>query len=288
MAINPTDAQRQTQADLDLALKLTLEMPLMRELNRLFNQIAIDLGVEYEATGTIISATEYETEINGIILSSNVRTSNAFSGRIVNEAVSDKTTEISLAIAAIAAFRGISTQDHLLRMRNDVRKQARVALRNSAVTSSKEIAQTLQKDIDLSVTKARTVEDASRSLVAATSKTDFKNRSLSRAATIATTETQRAAEGTKEIERGVFTRENSPLAASLAGVKQPKLFKVWMTRGDSKVRPAHVSADSQVAVDGFFSVGGELLRMPGDENGSASNTINCRCSAVDTTDQNMS
>ena len=56
----------------------------------------------------------------------------------------------------------------------------------------------------------------------------------------------------------------------------------WLTVGDDKMRDKHAAQ----GVNGqridptveMFSVGGESLRFPGDfENGSAGNTINCRC-----------
>lgn len=53
--------------------------------------------------------------------------------------------------------------------------------------------------------------------------------------------------------------------------------------GDSRVRPAHIDADSeQVPVDAPFQVGGEFLMYPGDTSLGATpgNVINCRCSAV--------
>lgn len=57
-----------------------------------------------------------------------------------------------------------------------------------------------------------------------------------------------------------------------------KTQKEWASVHDSRTRHPHLSADQQrVALDGKFSVGGEMLEFPGDPNGSAENTINCRC-----------
>lgn len=54
--------------------------------------------------------------------------------------------------------------------------------------------------------------------------------------------------------------------------------KVWNSMHDDKVRDAHARADGQEAqLDRPFVVDGEELMYPGDPNGSASNTINCRC-----------
>jgi|TARA_R110000824_G_scaffold196949_2_gene380209 hypothetical protein len=281
MANNSTDAERQAQADRELALKVKLEKPMERELNVLFSQIAEDLRIQYAATGAAISAYSYESQLDAIILTNNINTSRQFSDTISGVAVSDKTTDVAIAIAAIAAFRGISTEEHLLNIQNEVNSQSRVILRNEAIYSGREITGTIQKHIDSSIAKSQIDEDLDRGERAKKSSEDFKERSISHAATISATETQGAAEGTKDLERQVFMRENSALASTLAGVEVIKMRKWWITRGDSKVRPAHVAADGQEAVDGYFSVGGELLRYPKDPNGSAANVINCRCSEID-------
>jgi len=280
VAINSTDEERQKQADKDLATKLRLEQPFERQLNQLFDNIAYDLGLQYAATGTPVSISEYEEELAAVIFGSNLRTSNAFSGQVIETSVADKTNEVAIAVLAIAAAKGLSMDEHVLNMRVFAREHTRNVLRNNSKEAASEIVNTLQKDADTAVAKAKVEEDLTRAGVGAKASQDFKERSLSRASTIATTETQRAAEGTKEIERGIFVRENSGMAAALAGVPAVKVSKYWMTRGDSKVRPAHIAADSQESEDGFFSVGGELLRFPGDPDGSSWNVINCRCSAV--------
>lgn len=57
-----------------------------------------------------------------------------------------------------------------------------------------------------------------------------------------------------------------------------KTQKQWVAVHDKRTRHAHLEADGQtVNQDGSFNVNGEALEFPGDPNGSASNTINCRC-----------
>ena len=54
--------------------------------------------------------------------------------------------------------------------------------------------------------------------------------------------------------------------------------KEWIASGGERTRTAHASAHGQkVNMDEPFNVGGELLMVPGDVNGSAANVINCRC-----------
>lgn len=59
-----------------------------------------------------------------------------------------------------------------------------------------------------------------------------------------------------------------------------KTQKRWIATHDDRTRPDHMQADGQtVDLDGSFSVGGEDLDFPGDPNGSAEMTVNCRCSS---------
>lgn len=93
--------------------------------------------------------------------------------------------------------------------------------------------------------------------------------SAARAAVIARTETHNAAnfahmETAKE--SGVVTR------------------KEWLAARDDRTRDdefSHVDADGQiVGIDEPFTVSGEQLMYPGDQNGSAGNIINCRCAVT--------
>lgn len=57
-----------------------------------------------------------------------------------------------------------------------------------------------------------------------------------------------------------------------------KTQKRWISVHDNRTRHPHALADAQVVnIDEPFIVGGERLFFPGDPNGSATNTINCRC-----------
>ena len=57
-----------------------------------------------------------------------------------------------------------------------------------------------------------------------------------------------------------------------------RTMKRWISVHDDRTRHPHLIADGQtVDIDSSFSVNGESLDFPGDPNGSAENTINCRC-----------
>jgi len=71
----------------------------------------------------------------------------------------------------------------------------------------------------------------------------------------------------------------SLLGAQATGLK---LDKVWLATPGSRTRPEHQAADGQRAPlqDGFFMVGGEMARYPGDPLLSASMRCNCRCAII--------
>lgn len=57
------------------------------------------------------------------------------------------------------------------------------------------------------------------------------------------------------------------------------LRKEWVAAQDERTRLDHVDADGQVVgMESAFLVGGESLMFPGDPAGSATQTVNCRCS----------
>lgn len=58
-----------------------------------------------------------------------------------------------------------------------------------------------------------------------------------------------------------------------------ELKKIWIRTFDDRVRDTHATAGGHkpIALDKKFSVGDDKLLMPGDPNGSAKETIRCRC-----------
>ena len=91
--------------------------------------------------------------------------------------------------------------------------------------------------------------------------------SVSRAMTIARTETHKAANVSQ------YTRAES--AATDSGLD---VVVEWISTNDSRVRDAHKKANGQKRPMGQpFNVNGEAMMHPSDPRGSAENTINCRC-----------
>jgi SPP1 gp7 family putative phage head morphogenesis protein len=57
--------------------------------------------------------------------------------------------------------------------------------------------------------------------------------------------------------------------------------KTWLAASDPRTRASHVSADGQtVDVKKAFKVGASSMMHPGDPNGGARETVNCRCSMI--------
>lgn len=88
-----------------------------------------------------------------------------------------------------------------------------------------------------------------------------------------------------EVNR-VFSAANADQAqqaAEIVGRTGGRVVKWWLTARDSRVRPDHVQAgedytrEHAIPLGRPFEVGGEELMYPLDPNGSAAQTINCRC-----------
>ncbi len=106
----------------------------------------------------------------------------------------------------------------------------------------------------------------------------FKRRLRGRESTIAVTETQTVISTAEATEAEVL----AGLTPSISGGdnRSVSVHKRWDTRGDDRVRPAHIAADGQsVLINDPFIVGGEHLMYPKDRNLGATdgNVINCRC-----------
>ncbi|WP_126654115.1 phage minor head protein [Chryseobacterium aureum] len=77
-------------------------------------------------------------------------------------------------------------------------------------------------------------------------------------------------------ETGFAMNSAKDIAGQTSGVL---MQKVWIGRNDGRERASHIRANGQkVDQNEMFSVGGIKMKHPGDrENGTAEETINCRC-----------
>ncbi|MDD5349502.1 MAG: phage minor head protein [Chthoniobacteraceae bacterium] len=126
---------------------------------------------------------------------------------------------------------------------------------------SDEIHKAIQAEVKAGLDKGESLAKISKRI-----SDKFDDISEGRAATIASTETS-AAYG--------FARQEGMTSA---GIK----YKRWLTSHLPNVRDTHAEAEEdeanqRVPIDEPFSVGGEDLMYPGDENGSPENVINCHC-----------
>ncbi len=91
--------------------------------------------------------------------------------------------------------------------------------------------------------------------------------SVSRAMTIARTETHKAA-NVSQYTRAEWAANEAELDVEVE----------WIATNDSRVRDNHKHADGQKRDIGQpFNVGGEMMMHPSDPKASAANVINCRC-----------
>jgi hypothetical protein len=103
----------------------------------------------------------------------------------------------------------------------------------------------------------------------------FSEASDYRASMIARTEVISAYNGASDMVA-------NSLPADVVGGKE------WIATRDGRERGEHGGADGQIVGTGeAFDVGGEALDYPGDPNGSAGNTINCRCTPAFLTPEEM-
>jgi len=60
------------------------------------------------------------------------------------------------------------------------------------------------------------------------------------------------------------------------------LYKVWSAVKDKRTRPDHrvMGSHPPVKMNEFFNVGGSLMLRPGDPAGGAKQTVNCRCTLL--------
>lgn len=198
-------------------------------------------------------------------------------------------------------FMGLASEELDLQMSKDKLLLFLLALQimreQRANASSRQIIDTSTEQIQESVDKAQLQIQqegiaANDGLVAALAFEIFGRKIESRATTIAMTETQYAAETTKNVEADCLTNnrnnflaqaveKDASLAVSSYMANAPISYeKEWLSALLPTTRPAHAAAHGQkVAPNELFYVGGEYLKYPGDTSmgATAGNVVNCYC-----------
>ncbi len=275
-----TTAQRRT-AKRDFDEKLRLEKAFTKVMDAYFNQVVNAMGFSLSNSVVLNVHQQFGTELEEILTTQYKRVEKEFSNEISKQLpkeVAQTEAEDILINRALNAF--------------NVFRAPRVAL---------EMNKTTQKDIQQSIMQAQSFNTETDELVDGkvvekkqvlvgfelilTAKKILKRKLLGRIPSIVATETEVPAEASKLTESEVLQGQvpsilngGPPEAAA-----QDTATKVWVSMGDSVVRPTHLEADGQeVKSNEPFTVGGFSLLMPGDSSlgAPAEETIGCRCAAV--------
>lgn len=254
----------EAQARQDLRKKISFENNLQRKLNSLNSEIVREFIRKYGRSGLVINSEEFREDFERILNEHYDEVSKVFGSNIsLPSNVAETEEERAKIEEALLLFFLAHSADQ-----------------------AKLISETNQRDIteslEFGITESGKSEEGFSRLEAATIGGAVLSRKLrGRSKTIAATETQLAAELSKNTEVEVL----SGLSPSIAGgsPRQVAVDQVWITAGDERVRLSHMTADGQERkVNEPFEVGGEFLRFPGDTSlgATAGNVINCRCIAV--------
>ena len=284
MPLNTSKTERAEQAAIDLHDKLLLERRTRTEFTRFFRGVASDLEAFTAETGQAPSVNQYADEVRGLLATADRRTAERFGGSatdFLTEQADNEDDDLIAAFIILAAAVDMTYLQFVDSLKFKVRNATRRFIASEISADTISILNTTQTEIDISIAAARADDvNATRQTVAAAAARDINRTSRARADVIAATVTQKIAEGVKDIEREQFFEARNGFSSVTSGIDQIKEREIWETVGDSHVRDAHVEADGQEKENGFFLVGGEQLRYPGDSAGSPGNTINCRCSAI--------
>jgi hypothetical protein len=252
------------EARRDLREKIRLERLLFDEL-RLFNRALVRQTIrEYKEAGRAFNAATMQPELTAMLERHYERVGDEFDSQITDQLPDD----IAATSAEVAAIT----------LALDTFFSSRAPEQSTIIT------ETNQRDIDDSIDQSIMIsqEEPQTRIELAIIAGALLSRKLSgRIGGITSLETQAAAETAKATEAQVLTFQ--PPSVTGGTPTDVPVAREWVTVGDESVRPAHVGADAQtVGMNEPFTVGGQLLRWPGDTSLGATvdNVINCRCSSV--------
>jgi len=245
----------------EFAAKVGLETQLALDLSKFFRKIVLNTRRELNVKSVQFEY-EYDEELQ-TILSSSYKDTQAASLDFFLEDDLIKDTLSEQEIANIRSNTIESTTSYNNKRAKDI---------------SKELLETTGKNLDDSYSFVDKFARENEILLTTAERDSlaldkFQQKLDNRVDTISVTETQNIYENTKQLEGDV-------LVDKLAN-KGVNMQKRWNALLDGSTRPAHARAHGQrVPVSSMYSVWGESLKYPGDTtNGSAKNTINCRCSS---------
>jgi hypothetical protein len=254
----------------DMALKLSIEAGLIVPVKRLFRQIAIDYQTVYTATGSVLNASVYNSELIGVLRPAYRKGANKAGVEIRNEVdiVSPDKEEIDNRINLnLINFTEREPENRAVIINNTTTRQLNAFTLGAIITAALAGIFPSAADVAREVSKI------------------FLRRSAGRSQNIAVTETLNAVEGARLIEANTLLEANAEIKPKKK--EEPKqslrdsLLRIWRTREDDKVRPTHFLANGQVVKGTItpFVVGNSLLMYPGDTSLGAdiSEIAGCRC-----------
>lgn len=259
---------RQQRAAQDLTEKLTLENKLTVKLQKLFDRISDDYYQAMKDSGVPQSMTQYQPFFEEMLLSHYQATAAVFSSRLQDQLgiklTDDEKSQINTALMIFFNSEVVKSADSIT--------QTNESQATEAVTRMNE-----QERIEMADGQPR----YSQATKAAIARNVFKSSLQSRATTIATTETQSAAEASKFTENDVVNFRQPTINQAVPTRLNIQDDKEWTAILDSATRSTHVKADGQrVKTGDFFIVGGHPMRYPGDRSAPIKEWINCRCCAI--------
>jgi hypothetical protein len=278
----PTDLlikQLDPQGQRELNLKMTLEQRLKPLIRPIFNKIVRDFRILYATTGRMVNMGQYKPQFETVLVNHYDRVQRAFRGQ-VEQANGGK---------ALVRYEMKQEEDDnlealilasLLAWRNETAPQkAQFITETNDIQMLKAIETARQELIDND-------EEVTNAAIAAGAAVILQRLYNNRVERIIITETQEAAESTKEIEAqalsGLVPTEASNLPGVVAVLPFVQSFKIWNSLLDGRERLSHRNANGQqVPVNGTFSIGptASRLRFPGDTGMGAvvQEVVNCRC-----------
>lgn len=260
---------RQQRAAQDLTEKLELEQNFIPRVRNLFNRVADDFYQSMLNDGVPPSMTNWQSFFEELLMSHYQATSDVFSRRMRDQLgvvlTEDEEESINTALAIFFANEASESSNRITATNENQASEAVQRARSQELSDV--------QDQNLQPYDAETRANVATNV--------FRNLLLARVTTIATTETQAAAEASKFTEAEVANFKQPTINALLASALNQENDKTWTAILDSVTRDTHVDADGQtVPASGFFIVGGYRMRFPGDRSAPIEEWINCRCCSV--------
>ena len=270
------------QAVRELAFKMRFEGTFRRELVGLFRRLNSDFQISLAASRRTPPAENYATAFDTVLENHYARVQRAFRGRIFERnggkflvLWENKQTEEEEQLEVLIGLA-------LLRWRqNTAGRKARLITTTNEAEMQEAVAQARRA---LEATGDPNPDDRTLARAAATI---LARRNRARIERIIQTETQDAAESTKQIEATALAGATPFILQNESDAPPPvpserEVSKTWRTMRDNDVRPTHVATDrTRLDNDGVFVVGISRLRFPGDAflGAEIKEVANCRCFA---------